>query len=844
MAFNFGAFQQGVSTSKKEISAQRKDNASLYSQFVKDNPNSNASDRESFASNLTGNNKGYRAALPSRAMMESNVAAYQQKKGAAAAATARKTKLQNIKIVGEASNYMSDLLQTMDGDAALSNVELVFGDLLDKDMLPAVQSSADRMGWQKYSKAAAPLLQSFKANPNQLSLDALAMDGMSSVYGDRLVKSQAGTLSNAKNTALAAAEAQYFQLGAGADVNSPEALQILQNSLQAKYNGLLTPEELAPTWVSGQAEFERRTGENNVNQTARVQGIANIVAANIINSDTVTFSTKDEALATLQNQIAAEGGLDKFVSDEARQTVENAWKDRNLTNLDIINQKEAAEVITKTAALTTDRQLIDVSASDLEVIFLQGLVGEDARETGAIAAQRLSAEVEASSALGVLMNTAIDLNIDVKDKGFVDRWVRSANQLRSNQASFEDVSIPLDREHFLRALDEMAFSGQSDANSIAMRRALINIGLNNFAGMDEDKYGQFAQSVNEELGKIVKAKTDIFSNRDTTLDNRIQGAAQVLSTSENSFDENALGELQGKAAGLLNPDMSDPTNQNTYEQINSWGQDAQAYVGKLISESRRLTNEAARLEQITLHPHFAGDKPMVTKAFVEIEKLKARAQQYILDSQAVAAQGNKLKQMQSTAHVAPITPTALPEPQFDEFGDPIIGPNGQQVVVTPTRNTKDIATAMISGNVSTAITDAQTKGQDLTRAQIFQMVYTLAQEQHAADPSALDMLNRYGVEMFANGKTQTGEYAFGPFLEALNSPSALDRATFGNEGLTSTVPDYETFMREIYTKMGLPMPTATEARIMIEGNKFHENLQQGAENIGGAIAQRWDDVFN
>ena len=128
MAFNFGAFQQGVSNSKKEIAAQRKDNAALYGDFIKSNPSASAADREAFANNLAGNNKGYRAALPSRSMMESNVAAYNQKQAAASAARDRKTKLQNIKIVGEASNYMSDLLQTMDSDKALSNVELVFGD--------------------------------------------------------------------------------------------------------------------------------------------------------------------------------------------------------------------------------------------------------------------------------------------------------------------------------------------------------------------------------------------------------------------------------------------------------------------------------------------------------------------------------------------------------------------------------------------------------------------------------------------------------------------------------------------------------------------------------------------
>ena len=73
---NFGAFQQGYNENEKILASRRKENAALYSDFVRANPGASADDREKFAESLAGRNKSFRAVLPSRSMMEANVAAY------------------------------------------------------------------------------------------------------------------------------------------------------------------------------------------------------------------------------------------------------------------------------------------------------------------------------------------------------------------------------------------------------------------------------------------------------------------------------------------------------------------------------------------------------------------------------------------------------------------------------------------------------------------------------------------------------------------------------------------------------------------------------------------------
>ena len=835
MAFNFGAFQQGVSNSKKEIAAQRKDNAALYGDFIKSNPSASAGDREAFANNLAGNNKGYRAALPSRSMMESNVSAYNQKQAAATAARDRKTKLQNIKIVGEASNYMSDLLQTMDSDKALSNVELVFGDLLDKEMLPAVQSSADRMGWQKYSKTAAPLLQSFSANPNQASLDALKMEGYNPVYGDRLIASQRGTLSRAKTAAIASAEAAHMQAAMSTDVLSPDAMRVLENSLLAKHTGLLSEADLQPSFANGNKEFDRRLGLYQTGETSKAQGFANEVAQSITSSDSIQFSTLEEALRQYDDKIAASGVLPEFVTDTARQSVADAWRDRNQTDLDAINLAEDQKALKQTQELTQDRQTTEVTPADLQGVFLSAL--EDATDKGAVTGAKYDATIEANKAFGVLRNTAIDLNIDIKDSAFVNQWVAAANKLRENQGAFEEVGVELDRSHFLAALDEMSYLGATDANSIAMRRALTNVGLANFSGMDEGKYAQFSAAVNDELGKIVKAKTDIFSRQDTTLDNRITGASDTLQASVSSFAGDDLDNMTAKAAALLNEDVSPRSDAGTFEDINKWGLEAQSYVGRLVGESRRLTNEANRLRTITTHPHFSSDLPRVQAALLKADELDTKAQEYLTNSQAVASQGRKLKEVQRISNV---TPEQVEATGAD--GQPLIGPNGQPIR-TDADTVKTTAIAQIAGNTNTQITKRNGTANEMTPAQIFGYVYQQAQKAQKANPKAVPMITQYGNGALLNGKTVTGELAFGPYLEAITAPTGAEVLLQGNQNLMNTVPNFEPFMKSIYEELGLPFPTATEARIMMEGTTFAEDFQSGMEGIGEAIGQRVQDFM-
>ena len=124
---NFGAFQQGYNENEKILASKRKENAALYADFIQSNPGASADEREKFAQTLAGNNKSFRAILPTRSMMESNVAEYNRKRNIELENAARKRKLEDLKVAKDASTYMADLLQTTDAKTASEMVQAQYG---------------------------------------------------------------------------------------------------------------------------------------------------------------------------------------------------------------------------------------------------------------------------------------------------------------------------------------------------------------------------------------------------------------------------------------------------------------------------------------------------------------------------------------------------------------------------------------------------------------------------------------------------------------------------------------------------------------------------------------------
>lgn len=139
MVFNFGAWDAGVDKSKEEFSKRRAENAALYADYIKNNPDASVASREAFKNNLAGNSKFLQGALPSRADMEANVTRRKQQLAAAAAARKQAALKQNIALAGQLAGVYGSAYVSGGEEAAMSAVQSLAGGVLPEAAMPLVK---------------------------------------------------------------------------------------------------------------------------------------------------------------------------------------------------------------------------------------------------------------------------------------------------------------------------------------------------------------------------------------------------------------------------------------------------------------------------------------------------------------------------------------------------------------------------------------------------------------------------------------------------------------------------------------------------------------------------------
>lgn len=163
MVLNMGAFYEGKNENDQRRRAQRKENAALYSDFIRMNPDSSVGDREGFVKSLGGSDSKFvRATLPTRNVMEANVA--RRKREVGAAAKSRKLKLlqQQMSFMNDATDmYANTYLSTGDPKAASAGLSM-FDEILTPEMRSAVAAQGEQVAVTKFDQKMQPFWDAWK----------------------------------------------------------------------------------------------------------------------------------------------------------------------------------------------------------------------------------------------------------------------------------------------------------------------------------------------------------------------------------------------------------------------------------------------------------------------------------------------------------------------------------------------------------------------------------------------------------------------------------------------------------------------------------------------------------
>lgn len=170
MVLNLGAFYQGVQENDARERAKRKENAALYNEFIRLNPDASVKQREAYASELGGNSPFLRAAMPTTEVMASNVARRKQQVAAAAQAKKYKALQQKIGLMNDATQMFSNVYSsTGDLDQAKTAVTDMFSGYLDGNDMLGISAAGTKKAQQDFDKDFATTYDLWEKQGSQAS---------------------------------------------------------------------------------------------------------------------------------------------------------------------------------------------------------------------------------------------------------------------------------------------------------------------------------------------------------------------------------------------------------------------------------------------------------------------------------------------------------------------------------------------------------------------------------------------------------------------------------------------------------------------------------------------------
>jgi len=283
MVFNFGAFDAGVKQSNDEFKTRRAENAALYADFIKSNPDASVDERATFSENLGGNSNFLKNALPSRDLMEKNVARRQQQLASAATARKQAALQNNIKIAGQLAGVYGNAYISGGEEGALSAVKELAGDVLPEAALPLVQQFGRTKAQEIVNQRMQPKFDNWKlagASPSDIQAwQATVSEGAQDLLAPWTQQA------NATVSSLQAAEYRQASADATSVVNSRD---------ETKVNNFVTPANVKALYPHlDAAGVQKVIAETN----AKYEGYKTVRA------EQISAATKS-ATASAQSQIA------------------------------------------------------------------------------------------------------------------------------------------------------------------------------------------------------------------------------------------------------------------------------------------------------------------------------------------------------------------------------------------------------------------------------------------------------------------------------------------------------------------------------------------------------------
>ena len=455
MVFNFGAWDQGVDKSKAEFKAKRAENANLYADYIRQNPDSSVEQRAAFSQNLAGNSNFLKNAMPTRDVMMQNVSRRKTQVAAAAASRKRAELNSNIALAKNlAPVYSAGLLAG--GEAqAMSSITELSGGVLPAAALPLVQQFGTAQAKQTFNASMQPKFDMWKtagARPEDVKQWGTGVSEGAQPFLTEWISQATATMQGMGNSQYAAAMDQGVQLANDGD---KVALDNFLSNL-AKVNPHLAnnPEKLNSVTRDLTAAFNVGLADKNKRLEAAVKtGVT--AAANSFGSD---YQSPEQAYQA----VVAEGRKvdpNFELSTENKVEIDNAFN-THLEQLNKIQDFKEQAAVTEAAVDNTKNQFNAFGGDNIK-----------AEKEAELYAQRL-VPGDLKSRDGTLQRKTAELVFDVNE--FANRYNVPLTEVGDNGTTFKALAnaVSLAAEDFdgdiAQVKDQVL---RAEANRIMAQRA-------------------------------------------------------------------------------------------------------------------------------------------------------------------------------------------------------------------------------------------------------------------------------------------------------------------------------------------------------------------------------------
>lgn len=645
MYLNTGAFSQGQQEARDRFETSRARNAQLYAQFIQNNPDATTAQRDEFASTLSGGSNFLRSMLPSREVMEQNVARRQRELGAAAEQRRLSTLRTQLGLMNDASSlYANSYLAGGDAEAAMSSVTGLMGNTLPESILPAVAANGRRIAQENVDARMRPVYDAWTA--------AGAPEGDVSTwsnYGPEDLVSGWSSRAAAHRSRLAATQEQQAmsEVERVALTGDTAAFDAVTARLQGQFPALGS-DAISRVTAHGQTSLDARVAEQARVEDARISGHIGTVAQ-LVNEGAAGYETAAAARAHLTSRVSQDPNIRRELTTEEMARIDQAVE--GLLQAEIlrrdVEERRAAGAALAQAELGRSAPVYEnpQDRTTYEQAITEGVLSSIRDEDGA----PLSGdEVKAVSSLlsSRIGTVSRSLGVSIKDRAAYETIFRAVAEKMAEEGS----ATP--SEQAVAAAMHDYYMSDASYEGAAYRSSLAELGLASiselYVGGSEANLSSFNAQFTQERGNAIMAASN---NYDPEV-YRMQGDGGMISVIEDTVSNanTAVASHMGEGDTGLLAEVSALIGSEA--PAADFGGQQPAMESRIFGAAQTILDQVSALEQRKLQasamlslPQFQGQSNAAARSslMAQIDNINGTLDQYASSLQSLQQANEQLR---------------------------------------------------------------------------------------------------------------------------------------------------------------------------------------------------------